>query len=160
MAKLVKNFPVSIAVFTVSLILVVAAVFLIRLFFFKKPAEIPVEPKKSLARIVHFQGTVKIKAAERIDWKDAENGQVLSKNDKVKTWSGSAASIEFENGSLINLKENSLIVIQELMSNDTSVEVLSGRISAQVEELDPDQTFRIRAKFAEARVMHKEQSSD
>jgi hypothetical protein len=95
-----------------------------------------------------------------MDWKDVKVGEILSQNDKVKTWEGSTASIEFGNGSLINVKENSLIVILESMRTDTGVEVVNGRINAQVEELDTDQSFRIKAKFVEAKVLRQEPGVD
>jgi hypothetical protein len=156
----VKKIPASVVVVLSSVLLVAAALVFIRYFFLKKPVEKPVEPSAGLARVTHFQGTVKIKRADRMDWKDVKVGEALSQNDKVKTWENATASIEFGNGSLINVKENSLIVIQELMNTDTSVEVLSGRVSAQVEELDTDQSFRIKAKFVEAKVLREEPGVD
>jgi hypothetical protein len=58
------------------------------------------------------------------------------------------------------VKENSLIVILESMRTDTGVEVVNGRINAQVEELDTDQSFRIKAKFVEAKVLRQEPGVD
>jgi hypothetical protein len=85
------------------------------------PAETP-QPTATGARFTTIEGSVKVKAVGTFDWVSADRNTVLKKSDLVRTASGSAAEIQFFDGTVVHVRPDSLITIEET-SQDPSTKV-------------------------------------
>jgi len=65
------------------------------------------------ARFRSIEGSVKVKAVGTFEWVSADRSMVLRKSDLVRTSSGSAAEIEFFDGTVVHVRPESLITIEE-----------------------------------------------
>ena len=89
------------------------------------------------ARFTRIDGSVKVKAVGTFEWVSADNKMVLKKNDLVRTGAGSAAEITFFDGTVVQVRPDSLITIEET-SEDPSTKrrrvawhVSSGEVNFQ-----------------------------
>jgi hypothetical protein len=89
------------------------------------------------ARFTRIDGSVKMKAVGTFEWVTADNRMVLKKNDLVRTGAGSAAEITFFDGTVVQVRPDSLITIEET-SEDPSTKrrrvawhVSSGEVNFQ-----------------------------
>jgi hypothetical protein len=89
------------------------------------------------ARFSRIDGSVKVKAVGTFEWVSADNRMVLKKNDLVRTGAGSAAEITFFDGTVVQVRPDSLITIEET-SEDPSTKrrrvawhVSSGEVNFQ-----------------------------
>jgi len=89
------------------------------------------------ARFTRIDGSVKVKAVGTFEWITADNRMVLKKNDLVRTGAGSAAEITFFDGTVVQVRPDSLITIEET-SEDPSTKrrrvawhVSSGEVNFQ-----------------------------
>jgi hypothetical protein len=69
------------------------------------------------ARFTLLGGTVKVKAKNSLDWRDATSETVLAKDDLVRTGRDSAAEITFVDGTVVHVRPDSLITIEESSEN-------------------------------------------
>ncbi len=85
------------------------------------PSEAP-PPTVTGARFTTLEGSGKLKPVGTIEWVSADRGVVLKKGDLVQTRPGSAAEIQFFDGTVVHLRPDSLITIEET-SQDPSTKV-------------------------------------
>jgi len=71
---------------------------------------------KPLATLVRREAKVRRKAASSYVWTNTRPNEDLYRKDSVQTSSGSAAAIQFADGSVLDLGENSLVVIDDLQN--------------------------------------------
>jgi hypothetical protein len=87
-------------------------------FYGKKagPAPVVVEspaPSTATARFTSLEGNVKVKKVGTFEWVAADTSQELKKNDLVRTGSGAAAEITFFDNTVVHVRPDSLITIEE-----------------------------------------------
>lgn len=124
--------------------------------FKSRTVQTPTDPGSKHARIIHQTGTVLTRRADTMGWTSVGENTYLGERDKLKTLDSSTATVEFENGSVIRLKPNSLIVIQQLENKNTKVELVGGKLNAQIEKIGANEMFLIKAKSAQAQVFREE----
>jgi hypothetical protein len=74
------------------------------------------------ARFETIEGSVHVKRSGRLDWVAATRAVVLRQNDLVKTGPGATAEILFADGTMFNVRPDSLITIEESSQNPISRE--------------------------------------
>jgi hypothetical protein len=67
----------------------------------------------STARFRTLEGSVKVKPVGTFEWVPADTATVLRKSDLVRTGAGSAAEIAFFDGTIVHVRPDSLITIEE-----------------------------------------------
>ncbi len=80
------------------------------------PAATPVEAPPATvttARFTTLEGNVKVKTVGTFEWVNADRAMVLRKSDLVRTGPGSAAEITFFDGTVVHVRPDSLITIEE-----------------------------------------------
>jgi FecR-like protein len=81
------------------------------------PAAAPVDTAPAAtvttARFTTLEGNVKVKTVGTFEWVNADRSMVLRKSDLVRTGPGSAAEITFFDGTLVHVRPDSLITIEE-----------------------------------------------
>ena len=65
------------------------------------------------ARFTTLEGSVKVKTVGTFEWVNADRSMVLRKSDLVRTGPGAAAEITFFDGTLVHVRPDSLITIEE-----------------------------------------------
>jgi FecR-like protein len=65
------------------------------------------------ARFTTIEGNVKVRPVGTFDWVNAERSVVLRKSDLVRTGPGAAAEITFFDGTVVHVRPDSLITIEE-----------------------------------------------
>ena len=65
------------------------------------------------ARFSTIEGNVKVKTVGTFEWVNAEPTMVLRKSDLIRTGPGGAAEITFFDGTLVHVRPDSLITIEE-----------------------------------------------
>jgi hypothetical protein len=112
--------------FTVSYTTIYAAVGLVLLlvvgggyFFFTRgasratpPPDAP-PPTVTTAHFMAIEGNVKVKGVGTFEWVTADKSMVLKKSDLVRTGSGATAEIAFFDGTVVHVRPDSLITIEE-----------------------------------------------
>ena len=100
---------------TVGALALVGAFVYVR--YFKPPAATPAPeapaPTVTTARFTALEGSVKIKAVNTFEWVTADRNTALKKSDLVRTGQGSAAEITFFDGTVVHVRPDSLITIEE-----------------------------------------------
>src|SRR5438105_1567680 len=76
---------------------------------------LPIAPPSTLttARFTTIEGNVKVKTVGTFEWVNADPTMVLRKSDLVRTGPGGAAEIAFFDGTLVHVRPDSLITIEE-----------------------------------------------
>jgi|MudIll2142460700_1097286.scaffolds.fasta_scaffold37103_2 hypothetical protein len=101
----------------IGVVLVAAAVFAYLRYGRSEPSGPPAETKAATptttARFRSIEGSVKVKAVGTFEWVSADRAMVLKKSDLVRTGSASAAEIEFFDGTVVHVRPDSLITIEE-----------------------------------------------
>ncbi len=72
------------------------------------------------ARFERIDGSVQVKRAGTLEWFQATSAVVLRQNDLVRTGSGATAEIRFADGTVFNVRPDSLITIEESSQNPVS----------------------------------------
>lgn len=91
------------------------------LFFRRPPPPPPVAAVvEAGARFASLDGSVQVKRAGTLEWIQATPAVVLRQNDLVRTGSGAAAEIRFADGTVFNVRPDSLITIEESSHNPVS----------------------------------------
>ena len=70
-------------------------------------------PAVTTARFTALSGTVMVKASGTFDWVAADRRTPLKRNDSVRTQASSTAEVTFFDGTLVHVRPDSLIVIEE-----------------------------------------------
>lgn len=123
-----------------GMLAVAAAIVLYALYGREPTPEKTPEPTlatSTTARFTQIEGSVKVKAVGTFEWVSADVKMMLKKNDLVRTGSGAAAEITFFDGTVVHVRPDSLITIEET-SEDPSTKrrrvawhVSSGEINFQ-----------------------------
>ncbi len=80
-------------------------------------------PQTSMPEGAHFvsiEGSVQVKRSGTLEWLGATRAMVLRQNDLVRTGSGGAADIRFADGTLFNVRPDSLVTVEESSRNPVS----------------------------------------
>ncbi len=92
-------------------------------------------------KLAFFIGKVMIKKGNDKEWKEAKIGIRLSSKDAVRTFVESKADLETEEGTIINIQENTIFGLSEVSVNSrtkaatTTVNVKSGSVWANVKKM-------------------------
>ena len=92
------------------------------------------------ATLSFFSGRVEIQRATDLTWKPAAESMRLSSGDRVRTFSSSRAEVGFDDGNVLRIKPDSLIVIGDLTENvrtkvrKSSVRLLVSSIEADIKK--------------------------
>ncbi len=92
------------------------------------------------ARISEIHGTVEMLPPGSSDWIIADLNQVLRRGTRMRTQRSSTAKLKFDDGSTIQMKENSLVIIRELSEDETTqakssnIELGTSHIEALIKE--------------------------
>lgn len=84
------------------------------------PPPPPVTSIETGARFASVEGKVEVKRAGQLEWVPAAQVPVLRQSDLVRTGSGATAEIRFSDGSVFNVRPDSLITIEESTQNPVS----------------------------------------
>ncbi len=77
------------------------------------PATEAPAPTVTSARFTTIEGNVKVKAVGTFEWVNADPSMILRKSDLVRTGPGGAAEITFFDGTVVHVRPDSLITIEE-----------------------------------------------
>jgi hypothetical protein len=77
------------------------------------PEQSPVPSTATTARFRSLEGSVKVKPVGTFEWVPADTSLALRKSDLVRTGPGSAAEIAFFDGTIVHVRPDSLITIEE-----------------------------------------------
>jgi FecR protein len=83
------------------------------------PSAAPIETG---ARFTLIDGTVHVKLSGTLEWIPATRAMVLRQSDLVRTGSGGTAEIRFADGTVFNVRPDSLITIEESTQNPVSLQ--------------------------------------
>ncbi len=109
----------TVAIAGVILVVVLGAVGW-RLMGRRAPTAPPETVVETGARFLALDGSVEVKRAATLEWLPATRAMVLQRNDLVRTRSGGTAEIRFADGTLFNVRPDSLITIEESTQNPVS----------------------------------------
>ncbi len=87
----------------------------------RPPAPPPPAPAiETGARFVSIEGSVQVKRSGTLEWVAASRTTVLGQNDLVRTGASGAAEIRFADGTLFNVRPDSLVTVEESTQNPIS----------------------------------------
>jgi hypothetical protein len=86
----------------------------------RSPAPPAAESVETGARFAQIDGRVEVKRAGTLEWLRATPAVVLRQNDLIRTGSGATAEIRFADGTLFNVRPDSLITVEESTQNPVS----------------------------------------
>jgi hypothetical protein len=84
------------------------------------PPPPPVTEVETGARFASIEGSVQVKRSGTLEWIPATRAVVLRQNDLVRTGSGASAEIHFADGTVFNVRPDSLITVEESSQNPVS----------------------------------------
>jgi ferric-dicitrate binding protein FerR (iron transport regulator) len=87
------------------------------------------------ASFKHLKGDVQIKQSGSLGWQPAKKGMKLKKGDRVRTRSGSKCVVQFDDGSQLTVKSDSLVAIDEL-SEDVRTRTKNSAINLLVSDVE------------------------
>ncbi len=86
----------------------------------RNPPPPPLTVIQTGARFASIEGNVQVKRSGTLEWIPASRAMVLRQNDLVRTASAGAAEIRFADGTLFNVRPDSLITVEESTQNPIS----------------------------------------
>jgi hypothetical protein len=92
------------------------------------------------ASLSFYSGSVEVQRASELNWEGASEKMRLEAGDRVRTFANSRAEISFDDGTVLKVKPDSLIVIGELTENvrtkvrKSSVRLLVSSIEADIKQ--------------------------
>jgi hypothetical protein len=92
------------------------------------------------ATLSFFSGRVEIQRATDLAWRSAQENMRLASGDRVRTFSSARAEVGFDDGNVLRIKPDSLIVIGDLTENvrtkvkKSSVRLLVSNIEADIKK--------------------------
>jgi len=121
----------------IAILVAVGAAAGIYYFYFHEPAPTPsaspVVPPTTAARFTTMEGTVKVKPVGVIDWVTADRNTVLRKSDLVRTSPGGTAEITFFDGTVVHIRPDSLLTIEETSEDpSTKARKVAAHVSSGV----------------------------
>lgn len=96
--------------------------------------------EQRFATLTFFSGRVEIQRATDLAWKGGQEGMRLASGDRVRTFSSARAEVGFDDGNVLRIKPDSLIVIGDLTENvrtkvrKSSVRLLVSNIEADIKK--------------------------
>lgn len=94
------------------------------------PARLDVEGRETVARITLATGTVQVRPAETLGWQTAQRGEAVHESDAVYVPPGSEARVTFLDGTVLELDERSLVVIEPRRPEGRAVTLRQGSIAS------------------------------
>src|SRR5262245_21800698 len=123
---LVEWFTVSYRTIYLAVGGLILAAGLVYYFVFAKaertPVETPAPPSVTAARFRSLEGNVRVKPVGQFEWIPADSNMILRKSDLVRTGPGAAAEITFFDGTVVHVRPDSLITIEETSENPATKE--------------------------------------
>lgn len=102
--------------------------------------------------VAGFEGTVQVKIAPSTEWTDAVVGQILGKNDAVKTGADGMTMLRFADKSTVALKANTEVTIEDLVWDETTrkagLAMPMGEMRVILKKLDGKSEFKVRTPTA------------
>lgn len=96
--------------------------------------------EQRFATLTFVSGRVEIQRSTDLAWKGGEDGMRLASGDRVRTFSSARAEVGFDDGNVLRIKPDSLIVIGDLTENvrtkvrKSSVRLLVSNIEADIKK--------------------------
>ncbi len=96
--------------------------------------------EQRFATLTFVSGRVEIQRSTDLAWKSGEDGMRLAGGDRVRTFSSARAEVGFDDGNVLRIKPDSLIVIGDLTENvrtkvrKSSVRLLVSNIEADIKK--------------------------
>ncbi len=96
--------------------------------------------EQRFATLTFVSGRVEIQRATDLAWKGGQDGMRLASGDRVRTFSSARAEVGFDDGNVLRIKPDSLIVIGDLTENvrtkvrKSSVRLLVSNIEADIKK--------------------------
>lgn len=78
-----------------------------------RPPVTEAEPAANTAHFTSIEGSVKVKGVGKFEWVSADATTLLKKSDLVRTAAGASAEITFFDGTVVHVRPDSLITIEE-----------------------------------------------
>ncbi|MDI6786347.1 MAG: FecR domain-containing protein [bacterium] len=104
----------------------------------------------STATITYIQGSAEVKKLGSKEWLPSKLKMLLHEKDKIRTRLASSVEIQFEDGSIVKIGENTVVGIEKLKINrktleqDFSIKLWLGKIMVRIEKLrQKNSRFRI-----------------
>lgn len=96
--------------------------------------------EQRFATLAFISGRVEIQRSTDLAWKSGQDGMRLASGDRVRTFSSARAEVGFDDGNVLRIKPDSLIVIGDLTENvrtkvrKSSVRLLVSNIEADIKK--------------------------
>ncbi len=96
--------------------------------------------EQRFATLAFVTGEVKVQRMGEMNWMSSESKMRLSTGDRVRTFGGARAEVVFDDGSVLKIKPDSLIIIGDLMENvqtkvrQSSVKLMVSSIEADIKK--------------------------
>ena len=94
-------------------------------------------------KVVTVKGIVDMRPFTESSWQSLEKDEVLNVKDTVRTGPASITKLEFENGTKIDISENTEIILTKLTDEEKGMNVMVGKIKAFVKKLKPKEKFEV-----------------
>lgn len=101
------------------------------------------ENQDSYATLMFYQGDIYTKTSEDDSWQDLHSSVSLYNTDSIKTMGDSWAVIQFKNGSLARLDENSEIKIQAASKEEIILEQIDGQVFHYADKEDKILSYKV-----------------
>jgi hypothetical protein len=93
--------------------------------------------EQRFASLSMVDGDVKVQRANDMEWIGAEKKMKLATGDRVRTFGGSSAEVLFDDGSILRIKPDSLIIIGDL-TEDVRTKVRQSSVKLMVSNIEAD----------------------
>lgn len=93
--------------------------------------------ERRYATLSFLTGDVKVQRSKSMNWISAQLKMKLETGDRVRTFGGSRAEVLFDDGSVLKIKSDSLIVIGDLMEN-VKTKVRKSSVRLMVSSIEAD----------------------
>jgi hypothetical protein len=91
--------------------------------------------RERAATFTHLKGDIQVQKAGSLNWDTARKGMKLNKGDRIRTRSGSTCIVQFDDGSQLTVKSDSLVHIDEL-SEDVRTRTKNSAIKLLVSDVE------------------------
>lgn len=103
-------------------------------------------------KVAGFEGKVQVKIAPSTEWVDATVGQPLNTSDAIRTGENGQTMLQFSDKSTVALKQNTEVVVEELVWNDTArkagLNMPSGELRAIIKKMNASSDFKVKTPAA------------
>ena len=115
--------------------------------------------EQRFASLTFYSGSVEVQRSTELNWKAAAEKMQLESGDRIRTFGNSRAEITFDDGNILRIKPDSLIVIGDLTENvrtkvrKSSVKLLVSSIEADIKKsVVKGSQFRLEMPTATAEI--------